>query len=96
MRLAGRLKFGFYPLPSKEAERIRLRLQSPGPFAALDPSVGDGIALSLLLDSTKAHASGIEIDAFRAEQAGKLCIQVIQANTRKSTSTVFSACSRLS
>ncbi len=80
MRLAGRLKLGFYPLPAKEAERIRVRLQYPEEFAALDPCVGDGVAFSRLLESTKAHALGIEIDAFRAEQAGKLGIQVIQAN----------------
>jgi uncharacterized methyltransferase DUF6094 len=80
MRLAGRLKLGFYPLPIREAERIRARLQYPEEFAALDPCVGDGVAFSRLLESTKAHALGIEIDAFRAEEAGKLGIQVIQAN----------------
>jgi Uncharacterised methyltransferase family (DUF6094) len=80
MRLAGRLKLGFYPLPAKEAERIRARLQYPQEFAALDPCVGDGVAFSRLLESTKAQAHGIEIDAFRAEQAGELGIQVIQAN----------------
>ena len=80
MRLAGRLKLGFYPLPTKEAERIRIRLQYPEEFAAVDPCVGDGVAFSCLLASTKSHALGIEIDAFRAEQAGKLGIQVMQAN----------------
>ncbi len=80
MRLAGRLKLGFYPLPAKEAQRIRARLQYPEEFAALDPCVGDGVAFSCLPESTKPHALGIEIDAFRAEQAGKLGIQVIQAN----------------
>jgi hypothetical protein len=81
MRLAGRLNLGFYPLPFKEAERIRVRLQYPEQFAALDPCVGDGVAFARLLDSTKAYAYGIEIDAFRGEQAGKLGIEVIQANT---------------
>jgi hypothetical protein len=80
MRLAGRLKLGFYPLPTKEAERIRVRLQYPEQFAALDPCVGDGVAFARLLDSTKAYAYGIEIDAFRAEQAANLGIEVIQAN----------------
>ena len=56
MRLAGRLKLGFYPLPTKEAERIRVRLQYPEQFAALDPCVGDGVALARLLDWTKADA----------------------------------------
>jgi hypothetical protein len=80
MRIAGRLKLGFYPLPIREAERIRLRLQYPEEFSALDPCVGDGVAFSRLLESTKAHAYGIEIDAYRAEQAAQLGIQVIQAN----------------
>lgn len=80
MRLAGRLKLGFYPLPTAEAERIRLHLQYPAEFAALDPCVGDGIAFSKLLQSSGSHAYGIEIDAFRAEQAAQLGIQVLQAN----------------
>jgi Uncharacterised methyltransferase family (DUF6094) len=81
MRLAGRLKLGFYPLPVKEAERIRPRLQCPQEFAALDPCVGDGVAFSRLLESTRAYRYGIEIDAYRAEQAAQLGIQVVQANT---------------
>lgn len=80
MRLAGRLKLGFYPLPITEAGRIRVRLHYPDELAALDPCVGDGVAFSRLLESAKVHAYGIEIDAFRAEQAGKLGIHVIQAN----------------
>jgi hypothetical protein len=80
MRIGGRLKLGFYPLPVKEAERIRARLQYPEEFSALDPCVGDGVAFSRLLESAKAHAYGIEIDAYRAEQAAQLGIQVTQAN----------------
>lgn len=80
MRLAGRLKLGFYPLPVTEAERIRRRLQYPAEFSALDPCVGDGAAFSTLLESAAAHAYGIEIDAYRAEQAAQLGIQVVQAN----------------
>ena len=80
MRLAGRLKLGFYPLPVKEAERISLHLQCPPEFAAVDPCVGDGIAFSRLIQSTQAHSYGIEIDAYRAEQAANIGIQVVQAN----------------
>ena len=80
MRLAGRMKLGFYPLPAQEAERIRVRLQFPDEFAAVDPCVGDGLAFSRLLGSARAHAYGIEIDAFRAEQALQLGIQVLHAN----------------
>lgn len=81
MRIAGRLKLGFYPLPVTEADRIRARVQYADEFTALDPCVGDGVAFSRLLESARAHAYGIEIDAFRSEQAGKLGIHVIQANT---------------
>jgi tRNA1(Val) A37 N6-methylase TrmN6 len=80
MRIAGRLKLGFYPLPVKEAERISARLQYPEEFSALDPCVGDGVAFSRLLEPAKAHAYGIEIDAYRAEQAALLGVQVTQAN----------------
>jgi hypothetical protein len=80
MRLAGRLKLGFYPLPFNEAGRIRVHLQYPVQFAALDPCVGDGVAFSCLVANARAYAYGIEIDAFRAEQAGKLGIQLIQGN----------------
>src|SRR6185437_2523713 len=74
------LKLGFYPLPTKEAERIRLRLQYPQELAAVDPCVGDGAAFSKLLGPAGAHAYGIEVDAYRAEQAAQLGIHVIQAN----------------
>lgn len=80
MRLAGRLKLGFYPLPAKEAQRIRIRLQYPEEFVALDPCVGDGVAFAELLESAKAHAWGIEIDAYRAEQASQRRIHVIHAS----------------
>ena len=81
MRLAGRLKLGFYPLPVEEVQRIRVRLQYPDEFAALDPCLGDGIAFSRLLEASNAHAYGIEVDAYRAEQAAQLGIQVVHANT---------------
>lgn len=80
MRIAGRLKLGFYPLPVTEAERIRLHLNFPPQFSALDPCVGDGEAFSRLLDSSTAYRYGIEIDADRAEQAAELGIQVLHAN----------------
>jgi hypothetical protein len=81
MRLAGRLKLGFYPLHVKEAERIRVRLHYPEEFSALDPCVGDGVAFTRLLESAKPHAYGIEIDAYRSEQAAQMGIKVLQANT---------------
>lgn len=80
MRIAGRLKLGFYPLPVSEVKRIRLNLKFPQEFSAVDPCVGDGIAFSQLLDSTTAYRYGIEIDAYRTEQAAQRGIQVLHAN----------------
>jgi hypothetical protein len=80
MRLAGRLKLGFYPLPVREAERLRARLQFPEEFSALDPCVGDGVAFSHLLEGTGAHKYGVEVDCFRAEEAAQRGIRVLEAN----------------
>ena len=80
MRLAARLKLGFYPLPIREAQRIRTRLNYPEQFSAVDPCVGDGVAFKEVLGSSQTHAYGIEIDAYRAEHAAQLGIKVIQAN----------------
>ena len=79
MRPAGRLKLGFYPLPLLEAERIRARLEFPAKFAAVDPCVGDGAAFSHIVQSG-AQRWGIEIDAYRAEQASQLGIAVVHAS----------------
>jgi hypothetical protein len=43
MRPAGKLKLGYFPLPSDEAVRIRKFLGPPvSEYAALDPCIGDG------------------------------------------------------
>jgi hypothetical protein len=80
MRLEGRLKLGFYPLPVGEAERLRVRLQFPQEFSALDPCVGDGVAFGHLLEGTGAHNYGFEVDCFRAEEAAQRAIRVLEAN----------------
>jgi hypothetical protein len=42
MRLAGKEKFGYFPLPLAEAERIRRFLAFPvSGCTALDPCIGD-------------------------------------------------------
>jgi Uncharacterised methyltransferase family (DUF6094) len=46
-----------------------------------DPCVGDGVAFTHLLHGATAHRYGIEIDAYRAEQARALGIETLQANT---------------
>ena len=81
MRPHGKTKLGFYPLPVPEAERLKNCLAFAPEFSALDPCVGDGVALMHLLEGTQAHRYGIEIDAHRAEQSNNLGIDTLQANT---------------
>ncbi len=82
MRNAGRLKLGFFPLPQSEAVRLRNFLAFPQePFAALDPCVGDGAAFQTIVNDTSAMRYGIELDAYRTEQARDLGIDVIHGNT---------------
>ena len=81
MRPHGKTKLGFYPLPLLEAERLRNCLVFPSEFSALDPCVGDGVAFTHLLNGTQARRYGIEIDAYRAEQARNVGIETLQANT---------------
>jgi hypothetical protein len=81
MRAHGQTKLGFYPLPPAEANRLRSWLSFQEQFSALDPCVGDGVAFVHLLRNAPARRPGIEIDAYRAEQARTLKIETLQANT---------------
>ena len=74
------MRLGFYPLPGIEVQRIRLHLESPAKFAALDPCIGDGAAFHELVRGSGSVPYDVEIDAHRAEQAARLGIQVMQAD----------------
>jgi hypothetical protein len=80
MRPHGKTKLGFFPLPIPEAHRLRNCLTFPSEFSALDPCVGDGAALTRLLEDTNARRYGIEIDGNRAEQSRSLGIETVHAN----------------
>ena len=80
MRAHGQTKLGFFPLPPAEAKRLKNWLNFPEQFSALDPCVGDGVAFAHLLRDAPARRYGIEIDAYRAEQARALEIETLQAN----------------
>ena len=80
MRAHGQTKLGFYPLPIAEAQRLKNWLNFPDQFSAIDPCVGDGVAFTHLLRDAPARRYGIEIDAYRAEQARSLGIETPQAN----------------
>jgi SAM-dependent methyltransferase len=80
MRPHGQTKLGFFPLPVAEVRRLKNWLTFPERFSALDPCVGDGAAFAHLLHDVTAHRYGIEIDAYRAEQAKALGIETLQAD----------------
>src|SRR5260370_33806146 len=81
MRLAGRERLGFYPLPIPEAERIRRFLAFPDKqCCALDPCVGDGAAFAEITSNKRVLRYGVELDAGRAEQARTKEIEVIHGN----------------
>ena len=81
MRPHGKAKLGFFPLPAVEAGRLRNCLTFPDEFSAVDPCVGDGVAFTDLVEGTRARRYGIEIDAYRAEQARSRGIETLHANT---------------
>jgi hypothetical protein len=81
MRLAGKAKLGFYPLPVTEADRIRLFLRYPEKTCtAIDPCIGDGVAFTAITSSCSVLRYGIELDAYRAEQARSLGHEVIHGS----------------
>ena len=82
MRFQGKGRLGFYPLPSSESERIRRFLQFPeAPSSAIDPCVGDGVAFEVITSGAEVVRYGIELDAYRAEQAGQRIPNIVQGNT---------------
>lgn len=81
MRLEGRSKAGFFPLPLPEACRIRQTLQfSDGQTAALDPCIGDGVPFAKIASGTGVLRYGIELDSYRAEQSRTICTELVQGN----------------
>src|ERR1700687_2183716 len=81
MRLAGRERLGFYPLPIAEAKRIRTFLQFPEQVcSALDPCIGEGVAFAELTRDAKTRRYGIELEAQRAALARSSADEVIHGN----------------
>jgi len=71
MRLAGRIKMGYYPTPISVIERIKSFIACPEnqPINALDPCCGEGLALKNLTEDSNCETYGIELDGHRAEEA---------------------------
>ena len=81
MRFVGKSRLGFYPLPLSEAHRIRrFLLFPPRPSSAIDPCVGDGVPFEAITSSAEVVRYGIELDAYRAEQARERIPTVVQGN----------------
>ncbi|HEV2416511.1 MAG TPA: DUF6094 domain-containing protein [Terriglobia bacterium] len=77
-RLLSQVRMAYFPLPEAEARRIRSCLVYPTThFTALDPCAGEGKALVMITESAHGQRCGIELDAYRAEQAAALLDQVI-------------------
>jgi SAM-dependent methyltransferase len=82
VRFVGKSRLGFYPLPLSEAQRIRRFLLFPDqPSSALDPCIGDGVAFEAITGGAHVLRYGIELDAYRAEQATQRIHNIVQGNT---------------
>jgi len=82
LRFQGKSRLGFYPLPLSEACRIRRFLLFPDQStSAVDPCVGDGVAFEAITSGAELLHYGIELDAYRAEQARQRIPNVVQGNT---------------
>src|SRR5260370_6837432 len=64
------------------------------PFSTLDPCVGDGAAFAAITGDSSARRYGIELDAYRAEQAGPSLTKIVQGNCLETHCAVesFSLC----
>ena len=71
MRLAGRIKMGYYPTPISVVERIKCFTAWPEkkPVNILDPCCGEGLAVKHLSEGFNCQTYGIELDGHRAEEA---------------------------
>ena len=83
MRGIARQKLGYFPLSQKEAERIRRFLsfrEDCDAASVLDPCAGSGTAMATITSGAKTLTYGIELDAFRAEEARLALGHVLQGN----------------
>lgn len=80
MRVAGKQKLGYFPLPLAEAERIRRFLKFPiSGCTTLDPCIGDGGVFHAIAGDPQAIRYGIELDAYRVEQPARSLIRSFTA-----------------
>ena len=81
MRPEARLKLGYYPLPSIEAQRIAGWLEFSSPTTSvLDPCAGTSAALAAITPGNGVRRYAIELDAHRAGEAKHIADEVIQGS----------------
>jgi len=81
VRTAGRLRLGYFPLPSPEGPRIRARLTFSQQASVLDPCAGTGTALLAVTANAPVERYAIELDTDRAEACAAAGITTIHGNT---------------
>ncbi len=95
MRIAGRMKMGYYPTPSRVVEQAKnFLLFPPAPFTALDPCCGEGLALAQLVSGTQAFTYGVELDQYRADEAESRIQNVLKCGIEE-TRIAHQSCSLL-
>lgn len=81
MRLAGRIKMGYYPTPPRVVAMLSTWFGSSQPFAALDPCCGEGRALADFLQCRHGAAGyGVELDRARAMEARRRLRRVLHTD----------------
>ena len=82
MRFQGKARLGFFPLPLSEAQLIRGFLLFPDQStSAIDPCIGHGVAFEVITSGAEMFRYGIELDAYRADQARQQISNIVQGNT---------------
>lgn len=91
MRTEARLKLGYYPLPTAEAERIRRFLTFfAEPSSVLDPCAGTGAAFQAITDGANVRRYAIELDVHRAGEARRMLDEVVHGNALETHAPVES------
>jgi predicted RNA methylase len=85
MRNAGKLRLGYFPLPTSVGPLLRERLDYLGPASVLDPCAGTGAALLAISTGVPVNRYAIELDADRAEAAQAAGIETIRADANEVT-----------
>jgi len=89
MRLAGRIKLGFYPTPISVVGRIKSFISVPENQSvnAFDPCCGEGLALKHFTTDWNCKIYGIELDEYRAEEAKMVLDNVLKCSYTKTRIT---------